>query len=80
MSEQEASRLRLAQPDPGEKWYSGDDPITFKAKMDDVLKFTRAAVARYQYYRNKGLDDAQIKAIINDNSAISLDDLASRMK
>ena len=80
MSEKEADRLRLAQPDPGEKWYSGDDPITFKAKMDDVLKATRAAVARYEYYKTKGLSDTQIKSIVNDNTAIPLETLMEKMK
>lgn len=79
MSEKEASRLRLAQPDPGEKWYSGDDPITFKAKMDDVLKTVRAAVARYEYYRAKGIGDEEIRAIINSDKALSLESLMEKM-
>ena len=80
MSVKEADRLRLAQPDPGEKWYSGDDPITFKAKMDDILKATRACVARYEYYKTKGLNDTQIKSIVNDNTAISLETLMEKIK
>lgn len=80
MSEKEADRLRLAQPDPGENWWSGDDPITFKAKMDDVMKFTRAAVARYEFYRSKGLDDNQIKAIINSDTGLNLEEMASKME
>jgi hypothetical protein len=80
MSEKEADRLRLAQPDPGENWWQGDDPITFKAKMDDVLKGTRAAVARWDYYKNKGLSEQQIVAMINDGRAVSLDELISKMK
>lgn len=79
MSEQEASRLRLAQPDPGEKWYQGDDPISFKAKMDDVVRSTRASIARYEYYKAKGLEDSQIKAIVNTGTAIPLDSLSARM-
>lgn len=80
MSEKEADRLRLAQPDPGEHWYSGDDPITFKSKMDDIAKTTRAAVARYEYYRNKGLSDGEIKGLINSGSATSLESISSKMK
>jgi len=80
MSEKEADRLRLAQPDPGENWWNGDDPITYKAKMDDVMKFTRASVARYQFYKSKGLEDSQIKAIINSDTALDLNDMAARMK
>jgi len=80
MSEKEADRLRLAQPDPGESWWQGDDPITFKADMDDILKATRAAVARYEYYRTKGLSDTQIKSIVKDNTAIPLKTLMEKMK
>jgi hypothetical protein len=80
MSEKEASRLRLAQPDPGESWWKGDDPITFKAKMDDVQLMTRAAVARYEYYRNKGLTDAQVKNLISTDKAIPLEEIAAKME
>ena len=79
MSEKEADRLRLAQPDPGEKWYQGDDPITFKAKIDDVLKGSRAAIARYTYYKNKGLQDQEIRQLINTNQAVSLESIISGM-
>ena len=79
MSEKEADRLRLAQPDPGEKWYQGDDPITFKAKQDDVLKGARAAIARYTYYKNKDLQDQEIRQLINTNQAVSLESIISGM-
>ncbi len=80
MSEAEAARLRLAQPDPGENWWSGDDPITFKAKLDDITKATRAAVARYNYYKSKGLSAQSIRELINSGQAISLDSLQNKMK
>jgi len=80
MSEKEADRLRLAQPDPGENWWNGDDPITFKSKMDDVMKTTRASVARWEFYRSKGLGDNEIKAIITSDTGLNLTDMASRMK
>jgi len=80
MSEKEASRLRLAQPDPGESWWKGDDPITFKAKMDDVQLMTRAAIARFEYYRSKGFKDAQIKKLINSDEAVSLESIAAKME
>ena len=79
MSEKEASRLRLAQPDPGEKWWKGDDPITFKAKMDDVMKASRAAVARYEWYKAKGLGDAEIRALINSDTAVTLESLMEKI-
>lgn len=80
MSEKEASRLRLAQPDPGEHWWQGDDPITFISKAKDVIKFTRAAIARFEYYRSKGLSDGEITGLINSNKAVSLESIASKMK
>jgi hypothetical protein len=80
MSEKEADRLRLAQPDPGEKWYQGDDPITFKAKMDDVIRMTRAAIARFEYYRNQGISDPEIIKMINAGKAVRIEDIAARME
>ena len=80
MSYLEAKRLKLAQPDPGEKWYTGDDPITFKAKMDDIIKTTRAAVARYEYYKAKGLSDPEIEVIVASPAAIPLESLMSSME
>jgi hypothetical protein len=65
----------------GEKWYQGDDPVTFKAKMDDVLLYSRAAIARYDWYRAKGtLTDPEIRKLIAEDQAISLDDLVDRMR
>lgn len=80
MSEKEASRLRLAMPDPGEHWWQGDDPITFKAKMDDIVNIFRATIARFDYYKNKGLSDPEIISIIKSDKAISLDDIVKRMQ
>jgi hypothetical protein len=81
MSEKEADRLRLAQPDPGEKWYQGDDPITFMGKLEDAVDYSRAAISRYDWYRAKGtLTDKQIEDLVNADQAISLDDLVERMR
>uniref|UniRef100_A0A6M3IZY2 Uncharacterized protein n=1 Tax=viral metagenome TaxID=1070528 RepID=A0A6M3IZY2_9ZZZZ len=80
MSEKEADRLRLAQPDPGEKWYQGDDPITFKAKMDDVILMARASVARYEFYRNQGLTESKIRQLIKSGEAAPLNEISSRLK
>lgn len=74
MSEAEANRLRLAQPDPGEKWYQGDDPVTFKGKLEDIEKTVRAAVARYQAYLDRGLSHAQITRMIKNETAAPLSD------
>jgi hypothetical protein len=37
MSEKEANRLRLAQPDPGEGVFGGDGPTKFKAKLEGAI-------------------------------------------
>jgi hypothetical protein len=79
MSEKEADRLRLAQPDPGEKWYSGDDPITFEAKVDDVIKAQRAAIARFSYYKSKNITNEAIVELINSDQAIDLNDIISQI-
>jgi hypothetical protein len=80
MSAKEADRLRLAQPDPGEQFWQGDDPVTFKAKMDDVVITTRAAVARYQYYLSQGLSPATVKSMINSGNVVDLETIAGRME
>lgn len=80
MSEREAKRLRLAMPDPGESWWQGDDPITFKAKMEDVMVMTRAAVARFEHYRSEGLSDTEIKSLINTDKAVSLEQFVDSEK
>ena len=72
MSEKEAGRLRKAIPDPGEGVFDGDDPVTFRSKMVNVYKKTRAAIARYNYYLNQGIDEGAIKTIINSGGAVSL--------
>jgi len=80
MSQTETGRLRLAKADVGEHWYSGDDPITFKAKLDDDIKTIRAVTARYEWYKSQGLSDSKIKQIISNDEAISLDAIIGEMK
>ena len=57
MSEFEAKRLRKAIPDPGDTLFGGDDPITFKAKLDSAMREIAKAKARYTYYLNKGIQN-----------------------
>ena len=80
MSEKEASRLRLAQPDPGEKWYQGDDPITFKSKLDDIVETTEAAIIRWDWYKQRGFTDQEIRDKVNNDTAMSLDDIIAKMR
>ena len=55
MSEKEATRLRLAQPDPGEDILSGDGPTKFLAKADGALKAAMLSQARSAYFLEKGI-------------------------
>jgi len=56
MSEAEASRLKLAMPDLGKTWFTGDGPDKFKAKAQNALDKAKAANYRYNYYLSRGLD------------------------
>ena len=51
MSIPEAQRILSQVPNAGTGILDGDDPITFKAKLDDVMKQTRLAVARNAYLK-----------------------------
>lgn len=47
---QEYERLTKVMPDPGTSMFNGDDPVTFKSKMDIIATETQKALARYQFY------------------------------
>lgn len=51
----ESGRLRQSLPDPGEGIFDGQDPITFKANLDDVLLSANKALVRAQFYKETGL-------------------------
>jgi len=51
MSIPEASRILSQVPNAGTGIFDGDDPITFKAKMDDVVKQSRLVVARQAWLK-----------------------------
>lgn len=59
MSEAEAKRLTLAQPNAGTMdvfgLFSGDDPVQFKAKLDNAVNGARLAAARYNYMKKNGI-------------------------
>lgn len=55
MSEQEAQRILKGLPNPGQGLMDGDSPIEFKAKMDDAIKQSRMAEARFVYMKRKGM-------------------------
>jgi len=59
MSEREANRLRLARPDPGEHWWSGDAPDEYVAKLKDSIEMMENAQLRYTYMLSNGVLKAQ---------------------
>lgn len=54
VTESEMQRILRNQPNPGTGLMDGDDPVSFKAKMDAVIKSSRMAAARYNYLRENG--------------------------
>jgi hypothetical protein len=54
VSPQEYDRIRNTQPDAGTGIFDGDDPVTFQAKMNGVVRDQKRAIARYNYLRQQG--------------------------
>jgi len=54
MSEMEAQRILRGMPNPGQGIIDGDSPTEFKAKLDDAMKQTKMALARYTYIKKNG--------------------------
>lgn len=52
---QEAERLLADIPNPGSGVFDGDDPVTFDAKQKRAIMGQRAAIARYNFMRSRGL-------------------------
>lgn len=55
MSEAEAQRILKGLPNPGSGLFDGDSPTEFKAKLDDAIKQTKMAAARFAYMKRSGL-------------------------
>ena len=53
---QEYERLKNDIPNAGTGIFDGDDPVSFKAKSDRARSTYRAAIARYNFMRSKGLN------------------------
>jgi len=56
VSDQEFGRVSKSLPNPGTGLFDGDDPVTFKAKLDDAIGDTRRAIARYNFWLRNGLE------------------------
>lgn len=57
ISPSEAERLKQFLPDPGTGVFDGDDPITFKRKLDDLDRRIRESITRYAKEKKIGLDE-----------------------
>jgi hypothetical protein len=55
MSEAEAQRILKGMPSPGQGLLDGDSPTEFKSKLDDAMKQTKMALARYEYIKRNGI-------------------------
>jgi hypothetical protein len=52
-----------------------------KRQIVDAIDYTRAAIARWDWYRAKGtMTDKEIEDLVESDRAISLDDLVDRMR
>lgn len=57
ISPAEAERLKQFLPDPGTGIFDGDDPVTFKRKLDQFDSELRASIARYAQVKGGALDE-----------------------
>lgn len=53
---QEYERIQNDQPVAGTGVFDGDDPVSFRAKLDRTKQTLKAAIARYNFMRSKGLN------------------------
>lgn len=56
ISPAEAERLKQFLPDPGTGIFDGDDPVTFRRKLDQFDAELRASIARYAKEKGGSLD------------------------
>lgn len=56
ISPAEAERLKQFLPDPGTGVFDGDDPVTFKRKLDDLDARLRDSISRYRSQKGGALD------------------------
>lgn len=54
MTDSEAKRILKGMPNPGDGLFDGDGPTEFKAKLDNAIRQSELAVARYNAFRDKG--------------------------
>lgn len=54
MTNAEADRIMKAMPNPGAGIMDGDDPVSFKAKLDVAIRDAKHSIARYNFLRTQG--------------------------
>lgn len=66
MTNEEAKRILAGLPSVGDGIFDGDSPTQFKAKLDDAMKQTKMAIARFAYMKRNGLslDDGKGNAVV----------------
>jgi hypothetical protein len=72
VSEHEMKRLTKNLPSPGTGLFDGDDPITFKSKLDRIQTQIKMSIARLNYIDKHGLTPIQAVPTGKDHP-ISLD-------
>lgn len=62
----EVPRLMGAMPNPGQGLFDGDDPVTFEAKKNDIIRMLRMGEARLAYIKRNGmsLEDGQGNPVV----------------
>jgi hypothetical protein len=63
VSAAEEKRTNNALPNPGTGIFSGDDPITFEAKMNSAIEMAEKASIRYHHYLQQGITDPEEMAL-----------------
>lgn len=82
MSIPEAQRILAQVPNAGTGIFDGDDPITLKAKLDDVIKQTTLAVARQAWLKKNNpqlLDQLAKNKMAGVENVIPLDRMSGIM-
>ena len=72
MNQYEAGRIRKQVPDP-----ENDDPVTFKAKLENALKLSKLAIARHNFFLKNGVD---FNFSSDKNPPISLEQMGSMIE
>jgi hypothetical protein len=76
----EEKRMMTANPNAGTGIADGDDPITFKAKLDEQIHLQKMALARFNWLKTQGYNSDAISKLAKDGrieGVAGLDDMRS---